>query len=156
MLFGAATAYLFVFPGEDPLPARADAIVVLSGGRVHRLDEGLRLWRNRVAPMLAISDGRDPSWERANRLCGRPRVRCFKPVPYSTQGEARWTAAQGWDSVIVVTSTYHVRRARELFARCFRGRLAVRQADPPVENFVIGVAWEWPKTALYLAFRRGC
>jgi len=106
--------------------------------------------------VLAISDGRDPQWPAANRLCGRPRVRCFRPDPYSTRGEARWTAAQGWDTVVVVTSTYHVRRTRQLFERCFHGRLAVRGAEPPLRNFAVGVAWEWPKSAWYLAFRRGC
>jgi uncharacterized SAM-binding protein YcdF (DUF218 family) len=83
-------------------------------------------------------------------------VRCFRPDPYSTRGEARWAARQGWDSLVVVTSTYHVRRTRELFERCFDGDLAVREADTPFENFVIGVAWEWPKSAWYLGFVRGC
>jgi len=153
--FAAATAYLFVLPDEDQLPARADAVVVLSGGQ-HRLDEGVRLWRRGTARTLAISDGRDPAWPEANRLCSEPRVRCFTPVPYSTRGEARWTAAQPWDAVVVVTSTYHVRRTRELFRRCYKGRLAVVAADPPLENFVVGVAWEWPKSAWYWAFSRGC
>ncbi len=155
-MFAAATTYLFVVPSDDAVPARADAIVVLSGGKKHRLEEGLRLWHAGIAPTIVISDGRDPEWDEANRLCGRARVRCFKPDPYSTRGEARWTAARGWDSVVVVTSTYHVRRTRELFGRCFAGRLAVVEAEPPLENFTIGVAWEWPKTAYYLAVARGC
>ena len=151
----AATAYLFVFPDDDALPARADAIVVLSGGQ-HRLSEGVRLWRSGIAPTLAISDGRNPSWPEANRMCGRARVRCFRPEPYSTRGEAQWTADQGWGTVIVVTSTYHVRRTRELFGRCFDGRVAVRGAEPPVDHFIVGVAWEWPKSAWYWGFSRGC
>ena len=119
-----------------------DAIVVLSGGQ-HRLDEGVRLWRQGVAPTLAISDGRNPSWPQANRLCGRPRVRCFDPSPYSTRGEARWTAAQGWDSVVVVTSTYHVRRARDV--RPLRGRPPGRRrgraaARQPHRRHRLGVA----------------
>jgi uncharacterized SAM-binding protein YcdF (DUF218 family) len=153
--FAAATAYLFVYPDADPVPLQADAIVVLSGGQ-HRLDEGVRLWRRGVAPTLAISDGRNPSWPQANRLCGRPRVRCFNPSPYSTRGEARWAAAQGWDSVVVVTSTYHVRRAREMFDRCVDGRLAVVEAEPPLDNLIVGVTWEWPKSAWYWGFSRGC
>jgi uncharacterized SAM-binding protein YcdF (DUF218 family) len=152
---GAATAYLFVFPDDDPLPADADAVVVLSGGQ-HRLDEAVRLWRSGVAPTLAISDGRNPSWPEANRLCTRPHVRCFVPAPYSTRGEARWTAGQHWKSVVVVTSTYHVRRTRELFERCVVGSVAVHAADPPLDNFIVGVAWEWPKSAWYWGFSRGC
>ena len=107
-----------------------------------------------------ISDGLQSGWEEANRLCAQPRVLCFKPAPYSTQGEARWigreAAGRGWDSVVVVTSTYHVRRARMIVRRCFDGALATVAADPPLENLVIGVAWEWPKGVYYLAWKRGC
>jgi hypothetical protein len=49
-----------------------------------------------------------------------------------------------------------MRRTRELFERCFGGELSVREAETPLENFVIGVAWEWPKSAWYLGLVRGC
>jgi uncharacterized SAM-binding protein YcdF (DUF218 family) len=156
----AATAFLFVLPDSDPLPAHADAIVVLAGGRKHRLGKGVELWRRGVAPTLVISDGRAPGWVEANRLCAETRVLCFRPDPYSTRGEAEWTgreaARRGWNSVVVVTSTYHVRRARVIFGRCFKGGLAVVAAHPPAGNFAIGVAWEWPKSVYYLTFARGC
>jgi hypothetical protein len=133
--------------------------VVLSGGREDRLKEGLRLVGAGVADTLVISDGRAPGWDEANALCGSRAV-CFRPDPYSTQGEARWiadeAARRGWDSVVVVTSTYHVRRARMIVERCYRGELAVVGADPPLENRLIGVAWEWPKTAYYLGWNRAC
>jgi len=159
-LFAGATAYLFVWPPEDALPRRADAIVVLSGGGNHRLEEGLRLWRAGVAPMLAISEGMQPGWEEANRLCGRRGVRCFHPEPYSTQGEARWIGREagrrGWEDVVFVTSTYHLRRARMIIGRCFERGLAAVAADPPTAHFAIGVFWEWPKSVYYLALNRGC
>jgi uncharacterized SAM-binding protein YcdF (DUF218 family) len=158
--FAAATAFFFVIPNSDPVPANADAIVVLAGARHHRLAKGLELWRSGVARTLAISDGRAPGWVEANRLCAQARVICFRPDPYSTRGEAEWTAreaaSRGWDSVVVVTSTYHVRRARIIFRRCFKGRLAVVAAHPPPGNSAIGAAWEWPKSVYYLTFARGC
>jgi uncharacterized SAM-binding protein YcdF (DUF218 family) len=158
--FAAATVFLFVVPDSDPVPARADAIVVLAGGRVERLEKGLQLWHAGVAPTLVISDGRAVGWTEANRLCREAHVLCFRPDPYSTRGEAEWTgraaARRGWRSVAVVTSTYHVRRSREVFERCFKGSLAVIAARPRPENFAVGVAWEWPKSAYYLIFRRGC
>ena len=154
-VLAAATAYFLVWPREDEA-VRADAIVVLAGGRGHRLAEGLRLFRAGLAPRLAISDGVDPDWPEANRLCDRPRILCFKPDPYSTRGEARWTAARGWGSILVVTSRYHVFRTRMLFDRCLEGRLAVVGADPPLGNFLIGIAWEWPKLAWYSTLGRGC
>ena len=151
-----ATAYLFVFPAEDAVPARADAVVVLAGGRIERLAEGRRLVREGVAPLLAISDGRARDWPAANRLCGRRGVRCFDAKPFSTQGEARWTARQGWDSVVVVTSTYHVRRTRLLFERCAGGRVTVVGAEPDLDNFAVGALWEWPKLGYALTVERGC
>ena len=158
-MLGAATAYLFVWPDEDRVPQDADAVVVLSGGREHRLAEGRRLVEAGVADTLAISDGAAKGWAEANALCEEDAV-CFVPDPYSTQGEARWIAEEaerrGWDSVVVVTSTYHVRRARTIVERCYHGDLAVVGAEPPLTNRLIGIAWEWPKTAYYLAWKRAC
>jgi uncharacterized SAM-binding protein YcdF (DUF218 family) len=158
--FAGATAYLFLWPGEDAPPSDADAVVVLSGGRGHRLAEGRRLVRDGVAETLVISDGLAAGWDEANRLCRTKQAVCFEPKPYSTQGEARWIAREaarrGWDSVVVVTSTYHVRRTRMVVGRCYDGELAVDGAEPPFGNKVIGVAWEWPKTLYYLTLKRGC
>jgi uncharacterized SAM-binding protein YcdF (DUF218 family) len=120
----------------------------------------VRLWRAGVAPVLVISDGRAEGWETANRLCGEPRVVCFVPDPYSTQGEARWLGREarrrGWAAVVVVTSTYHLRRARWVVERCYAGRLAAVAAEPPLANWAIGIAWEWPKGLYYLTRKRGC
>jgi uncharacterized SAM-binding protein YcdF (DUF218 family) len=135
-------------------------VVVLSGGRGHRLAEGRRLIAEGISDTLVISDGLDPGWLEAVALCKNDRAICFTPDPYSTQGEARWIAQEakerGWDSVVVVTSSYHVRRSRMIVERCFHGDLAVVGAHPPFGNRVIGVAWEWPKSVYYLTLNRGC
>ena len=158
-MVAAVTAYLFVWPGEDHVPAQADAVVVLSGGQDDRLPEGLRLIDAGVARTLVISDGRAEGWEQANRLCDDGAI-CFRPDPYSTQGEARWIAREakrrGWRSLVVVTSSYHVRRARVIVERCFDGRLTVVGSDPPLAKRLVGIAWEWPKSAWYLTAVRGC
>jgi uncharacterized SAM-binding protein YcdF (DUF218 family) len=159
-VFAAVTAYLFVWPDEDSVPGSADAVLVLSGGRGDRLPEGRRLVRAGVAPTLVISDGRAEGWEEANRLCEDGQALCFEPDPYSTQGEARWIAEEadrrGWDSLVVVTSSYHVRRARVIVERCFRGRLAVVGTEAQASNRIIGIAWEWPKSLYYLIWNRAC
>src|SRR5690242_1102749 len=84
-----AGAVMFVWPREDKVE-KADAVIVLSGGRGPRLKRGLELMGQRVAPVLVISDGWDPGWPEANRLCGgRPMpfaIVCFRPDPYSTRG----------------------------------------------------------------------
>ena len=55
-----------------------------------------------------------------------------------------------------MTSTYHLRRARMIVERCVEAHVALIGADPPPVNFVLGVAWEWPKSAYYLILKRGC
>ena len=51
-----ATARLFVWPPTDPVE-QADAVVVLAGGHGERLERGLDLVRNGVAPTLVLSFG---------------------------------------------------------------------------------------------------
>ena len=133
---------------------------MLSGGQGDRLPEGRRLVRAGVARTLVISDGRAEGWDEANRLCASGAAICFKPDPYSTQGEARWIAAEarrrGWESLVVVTSSYHVRRARVIVERCFDGPVAIVGTDAPAANRVVGIAWEWPKSMYYLLWNRSC
>ena len=120
--------------------------------------------RRGVAPVLVISDGAIPGWPEANRLCaGRSegfRTICFHPDPYSTRGEAQAVARlmrrRGWRSVVVVTSTYHVIRARMDFRRCVDGRVFGVGAHADPENWVEGAAFEWPKLTYALTIGRHC
>jgi uncharacterized SAM-binding protein YcdF (DUF218 family) len=160
----AATLVLFVFPSTDP-PGKADAVVVLSGGRNSRLDPALKLMREGVAPVLVISgSGLDPDWTEARRLCAKGasgfRVLCFDPSPYSTRGEAeeltRLAQQHGWRKVDVVTSRYHVFRARMVIERCYRRRLAmIGTSATPWDTFV---SWfsEWGKLLYQLTAQRSC
>jgi uncharacterized SAM-binding protein YcdF (DUF218 family) len=156
-----ATPILFAFPPEDP-PGRADAVVVLAGDH-DRLAKGLELMRRGVAPVLVISDGNVPGWSAGNRLCAvrqRFRTVCFHPEPFSTRGEAqavsRLARRRGWRRLVVVTSTYHVIRARMDFRRCFDGEVAGVGAKPTAENWVEGVVLEWPKLIYSLTVGRAC
>jgi uncharacterized SAM-binding protein YcdF (DUF218 family) len=151
---------------SDKTPAHADAVVVLSGARNARLDPGIRLVQEGVAPVLVVSGASlDPRWHKARRLCaagrvGRARVECFTPVPYSTRGEARAIArlakAHGWDSVVVVTSTFHVRRARMLIGRCYHGGLSVVGVRSPWWRLPEEWATETGKLAVQLTAQRSC
>ena len=157
----AVVARFVLWPVQDE-PRRADAVVVLAGDHL-RLGKALELMTRRVAPTLVISDGLARGWRQANRLCrggARFRVLCFRPEPYSTRGEAhavaRMAAARGWRSVLVVTSTYHVTRARLLFDRCVGARVWVtgstyRRSLIPLEVFL-----EPAKLVYALVVARGC
>jgi uncharacterized SAM-binding protein YcdF (DUF218 family) len=153
-----ASLYLFVFAPTNA-PGRADAVVVLSGSVADRIPRALALMRAGTAPVLVVSDGRTE----APRLCGRRapyRVLCFRPDPYSTRGEAeeigRLARANGWRRVDVVTSRYHVFRARMLIERCYHGGLRIVASTPSLGRYAYGAAIEWPKLALALTLRRRC
>jgi uncharacterized SAM-binding protein YcdF (DUF218 family) len=162
---GGLTFRLFVFPATDE-PGRADAVVVFAGGDGERQAEGLRLVRQGVAPVLVISDGGEPDAPRA-RLCRQPpagvRLYCFTPDPATTRCEARRFAElagrQGWRSLVLVTSTYHVLRAGLLLERCHDAR--VRRVGTPLRNdhsWETGkqLAGEWLALGAVLTLQRSC
>ena len=122
-----ASAALFLWPAEDA-PGRVDAVVVLGGDSDHRIPRGSELVRAGVAGTLVLSREPGERWARWRPLCGEPGVVCFDADPYSTKGEAeavaRLAEREGWRSLAVVTSRYHLFRARLVFERCFDGRVA--------------------------------
>jgi uncharacterized SAM-binding protein YcdF (DUF218 family) len=159
-----ATGFLFVWPPSDP-PGHADAVIVLSGGRDQRLDPALALMSRHVAPVLVISgSGLDPKWKSARRLCANGargfRVLCFDPNPYSTRGEARaiarLAASHGWTRVDVVTSRYHIFRARIVIGRCYHGGLRMIGANSPWTSAPLAWISEWGKLLVQLTVERSC
>jgi uncharacterized SAM-binding protein YcdF (DUF218 family) len=162
LAIGGLSAKLFIWPVENS-PTRADAVVVLAGSKA-RLTKALELMGRRVAPTLVISDGLDPDWPKANRLCRRGaqrfRVVCFRPDPYNTRGEARaidrMARRRGWRTVAVVTSTFHITRARMIFKRCLEARVEFVGADYPLVRLPQYVAAEWVKLAYAETLKRGC
>jgi uncharacterized SAM-binding protein YcdF (DUF218 family) len=157
------TSVLFVWPSEDT-PKHASAVVVLSGNFA-RLDRALPLMDQGVAKTLVISDGLDPNWHEANLLCSHRRkvpyrVICFHPEPFSTRGEAesitRLAAKNAWKSIVVVTSSYHVTRARMLFERCYHGKLSMVGSSTRTSTLPHYVASEWVKLLYALTLKRGC
>jgi uncharacterized SAM-binding protein YcdF (DUF218 family) len=166
-IFSATTYELFIDPHIDPV-RRSDAVVVIAGGPL-RLKKGIELVERGIAPLLIVSNPHG-TWaykEEAPHLCdqrGRKRsyeVVCFDPSPESTQGEARFVqqiaAARHLRSIVLVTSYFHVTRARIEMRRCYHGRLAVIGTplnNPWKEPFYI--ALEWPKLAYAETLNRGC
>jgi uncharacterized SAM-binding protein YcdF (DUF218 family) len=158
----AVAAILFVWPHDDePIIGRADAVVSLAGSKA-RLPVAQRLVRDGVAPVLVVSYEPELEDEAARRVCERPAdgVVCFRADPSSTQGEARAIARlsrqRGWDDLVLVTSDFHVFRARLIVERCYDGRL--RFAGAPSSR--LWLPWqlvkESAKLTLALTLRRGC
>lgn len=150
-LFLGATARLFVWPTTNDA-GRADAVVVLDGGSGERLNKARALMARHVAPTLVISAGRELDPDGAEELCATPQafeVVCFVPKPADTRGEARAFAVLArqhrWNDAVLVTSTYHVTRARTLVERCYDGHLDVVAAKPhhnPID-LTAAIGHEW-------------
>jgi uncharacterized SAM-binding protein YcdF (DUF218 family) len=151
----AASLYLFVFV-PSPHPKHADAIVVLSSDRP-RYELGMRLYREGVAPTIALSLPRFA--EPGGNDCPTQAL-CFRAHPYSTRGEAETVAKlareHDWHTIVVVTSRYHVRRAHMLFSRCTDAKLVFEPADAHFYTYVIAIPLEWAKLAVQLTIRRNC
>lgn len=157
---GVASIPLFILYDDDR-ETKADAVMVLAGDK-RRLPVALELVERGVAPVLVISDGLDPRWTQANRLCrfgDSDRILCVRPDPYSTRGEARLAARlareRDWDSLVVVSSRFHLLRARTLFERCFDGRLDLVGSPSPRVRLPLAIALEWAKLSI-ATVRRAC
>lgn len=130
---GVGGYFLFTRPHVDEL-TRADAIVVLGGERDGRVEYGLKLAREGYADTLVLSDGYDGHYSALESTCSSSSAKltviCFTPDPWTTRGEAMFTAElareHGWTRVIVVSWNFHMVRSRYIFEKCFDGLLTMR------------------------------
>jgi uncharacterized SAM-binding protein YcdF (DUF218 family) len=159
-VLAASLAFAFDHGGS---PVRADAVVVLEGSKT-RLPRGLQLVEQGYAPLLVISRGDRKAAEA--ELCrgrGAPahvRVLCFTAKPNSTQGEAefigRLATERGLSSIDVVTSQFHVFRAKLLIGRCYHGRLQMVGVSQPAWKLPWYAVTETAKLVYQLVVERRC
>jgi len=120
----------------DPAGAeKTDAIVVLTGGP-NRIERGFDLLRDGEAKRMLIA-GADPSVTRADlqRRLGRGSgrfLRCCVDLgseSVDTRSNAeeagRWMRRRGYDSLRLITSDWHMRRAGYEFRRHMGGRYTI-------------------------------
>ncbi|SNT30856.1 YdcF family protein [Rhodococcoides kyotonense] len=144
----AALGYpVYVDPVVDR-PTDADAIVVLGGSADNRNSLGLELAEDGYAPTLVYSDPYG-SASTLTDICRDGRegitVECFVPDPGTTRGEAREirdrARREGWTSVVVVTSTPHISRARYIIGKCWDGQ--VTYVASTTDRNIFEWAWEY-------------
>jgi uncharacterized SAM-binding protein YcdF (DUF218 family) len=164
VVLGAAYAVgipLFLGRDDDPLPPKADAIVVLAGSD-QRLPVGQALFGGGLAPTLVVSadrSGRDP---RRATLCRKPPkgVVCVHAGPSTTEGEAQAVGEladrNNWNSLILVTSRYQLFRASRVFERCVNAKIVEHGVDEPWWRNAIAVPLEWLKLGISETVRRRC
>lgn len=136
----------------------ADAVVALDGDRPRRVRAAVALAAAGVAPVLVVVRGEVVAPELLTESAPF-EVLSFVPEPSTTRGEARAVArlasARGWRRVLVVTSSYHVPRARLIFGRALPGRTRVVSCGCRRRRLPRDLALECAKFLLALTFRRG-
>jgi uncharacterized SAM-binding protein YcdF (DUF218 family) len=127
---------------EDPLQ-KSDAIIVLSMDNFYadRATRSAEIYRQGLAPLVVASGERLRPFagvaelmehDLLERGVPKDKILRFAHDSDSTREEAealaKLASEKKWKSVIVVTSNYHTRRARYIFARIFPANISVSVA----------------------------
>ncbi|XAS65965.1 YdcF family protein [Micrococcaceae bacterium Sec5.7] len=132
-----------LFVNVDPLSLhRTDAVIMLGGAGSERLPVAQEVQRELNIPVLVLSHTDTPGNAEADTVCSsttfpNASLMCFRPDDFDTRGEARavgkLVADNGWKSVTVVTSTYHVTRAERLMEQCTTAEVQMVASHPDLD-----------------------
>lgn len=145
---GAREATSWLYDPEPPVAS--DLLVILGGGSEERLLTGLDLYRAGLAPMILITDGAgfpDTEMEHLEEQ-GVPARSLVAPLrPATSTYEDALTIRQvvlrkSLNSILVVTSPYHCRRARLILHRVVGG-LGVRITVTPSVSLYMDMEHWW-------------
>jgi uncharacterized SAM-binding protein YcdF (DUF218 family) len=164
LIFGGLAWFGFVRPPTAPVPRTADAVVVLAGDHGDRLARARAIVRQRSIAVLVILNPRDGTQASVD-ACRAPasyEVRCLTPSPVTTVGDGRalrdLVEREGWRRVIVVTSRFHVLRARLILSRCTNVSTIIVGSDPPygARQWLRSIRHEIAGTVAALTLSRRC
>jgi uncharacterized SAM-binding protein YcdF (DUF218 family) len=110
-------------------PKRADAIIILSGGKA-RVEKGVELYKARYAPYIILSNAKESVSRSGDMLqtaldLGIPQDIIYtENAAESTYQNAEYTLSimekHDFQSAIVVSSEFHMRRVKLLFDRAYK------------------------------------
>jgi hypothetical protein len=131
LLAWLSVCYVVIVKPATDAPVKVDAVVVLGPPDANdRYDEALSLVRagyTNTLVLSAVTTEQPALYDICLHGLSGVQIHCFYPQPTTTQGEARritsLAAQYGWKKIIVVTSAFHVSRARMIIQRCFPGQL---------------------------------
>lgn len=149
-LLNAAGRFLIVRDRLEP----GDAIIVLSGARRdERVRQAAELYRAGYAPLVILSGGEEmagisiPELQRRQALAhGIPASALLlegNSTSTAEQAEMLRPILEGRRArrALVVTSSFHTRRTRYLFAKVFRGSAVEIRVYPVQQDFYSPVQW---------------
>lgn len=158
-----AAGFVFLFAGRildySQKPIRSDVLIVLGGGGEEREITAGRLFKSGFAKHVILSDGGsrfNPSLAYADQ---EKRWLLANGIPESAiiaDRKSRNTYANAvialqimkqshFRSAIVVSSTYHMRRAKYIFDKVFNGqRMTLRYNAADVPGYDPGTWWKTP------------
>ena len=153
----------------------ADAIICLSGDRETRTPECLRLWKNKFAYRLFVTQEK-PKNKEFNQL-ELSHLEFAEAVTKRMKLDAKWellpslndgatstfdeaedalvlAKAEGWKRIILVTDEFHTRRSLLAFEKVFEGsEVEVQVAGAPNEVFGVDDWWKSDRGMLTLEKR---
>jgi uncharacterized SAM-binding protein YcdF (DUF218 family) len=148
VLWFAVSLQLFCLV-TTPDPPSVDAVIVLGGSSDERLPAAESLGASAAgsalgqAPVLVLSWTDTPGNASADAPCNiasfpRQTLVCFRPKGMDTRSEAsvvgELVRANGWKSVAVVTSSYHVARAGTLMRQCTSADVHMVGSRPSLDS----------------------
>ena len=151
-------AYLIVADRME----KADAVVVLSGGEIDRLDRAVEVISDGYARYLILTDTDEKAAngrkvtdylfsEATRRGITVPQIDITNHTVTSTVEEAAAVRdlmeERGWQRCIVVTDPFHSRRTRFLFRQAFRGS--------GLDVSVVPVQGSWYRSGTWFLSREG-
>lgn len=143
VLWFIACLLLFCVTSPASSTPPVDAVIVLGGSSGERLPVAQRFGEEAGAPVLVVSWTDTPGNFSADTLCREASfpsasLVCFRPTGMDTRGEAdvigKLVKANGWTSIAVVTSSYHVPRSEALIQQCTDAHVNMVASLPDLDS----------------------